>query len=202
MSPFEMLQAVLQARLPDALTTLKPPGDIRDLEPHFPSLTAEVREELSALYRWHDGQQAGQPGLLFGLRFLPVQEVLREYQQIRELPPLSYEASWPPHAAYVSGNRERIPLFSDFSGNYLSLDLDPDREGRRGQIVVEGVDQRTVVAISSSITDLLSWFTSALQAGNYDYTDHGHCFGELNLKHPRSTHLLDVLAELPLPLGA
>jgi cell wall assembly regulator SMI1 len=93
----------------------------------------------------------GATGAFFGLVFLPLEEVMREWAFWRaaEHDPLSGQnaavlatmASVPPgwiQSQYAC--RGWIPLMSDRTGNYVGVDLDPGPGGARGQVIVFGRD--------------------------------------------------------------
>jgi cell wall assembly regulator SMI1 len=44
-----------------------------------------------------------------------------------------------------------IPLFSDFGGNYIGIDLDPDTNGKKGQIINFGRDEEKMLVIADSL---------------------------------------------------
>jgi cell wall assembly regulator SMI1 len=44
-----------------------------------------------------------------------------------------------------------LPIFSDLSGNYLGIDLDPDIEGREGQIINFGRDEEEMFVLADNL---------------------------------------------------
>lgn len=50
-----------------------------------------------------------------------------------------------------------IPLLSDFGGNYIGIDLDPDTEGTKGQIIIFGRDEEDMMVLSNSWEEFLDW---------------------------------------------
>lgn len=93
----------------------------------------------------------GATGSFFGLMFLPLEEVMREWAFWRaaEHDPLSGQnaavlatmVSVPP--GWIRGQyacRGWVPLMSDRTGNYVGVDLDPGPGGARGQVIVFGRD--------------------------------------------------------------
>ncbi|MDO4229357.1 MAG: SMI1/KNR4 family protein [Capnocytophaga sp.] len=48
-----------------------------------------------------------------------------------------------------------LPLFSDYGGNYLGLDLDPDSRGTKGQIINFGRDEEDMLVYAESLEKFL-----------------------------------------------
>jgi cell wall assembly regulator SMI1 len=46
-----------------------------------------------------------------------------------------------------------LPLFSDHAGNHIGIDLDPDINGTRGQVIIYGRDEDKLLVVSNSLTD-------------------------------------------------
>lgn len=44
-----------------------------------------------------------------------------------------------------------IPLFSDYGGNYIGVDLDPAPAGKRGQVIVFGRDEEDMFVVADSL---------------------------------------------------
>lgn len=60
-----------------------------------------------------------------------------------------------------------IPLISDFAGNYIGIDLDPDLNGTHGQVIIFGRDEEHMIVLANSWDDFLDWNLSLIgQQGN------------------------------------
>ncbi|WVF66238.1 hypothetical protein IAT40_000978 [Kwoniella sp. CBS 6097] len=155
---FHRLRNALANSFPELLETLNGPAN-----PHMLAafeaelgctLPRAVRESLLAV----DGQDpeatgtiAGSGGLFFGLHFLPLEEIMREWafwRQAEHDPTagdnaavLATMASVPPNwIKKLYACRGWIPLLSDRTGNYVGIDLDPGSNGAWGQVIVFGRD--------------------------------------------------------------
>ena len=150
---FDRLRASLTQSFPELLETLNgsvDPALLAAFEREIGSpLPLAVRDTLLIA----DGQDldSGCAGLFFGLYFLPLDEVIREWQFWRraERDPeagqnpaiLATMASVPP--SWIKGLyacRGWLPLISDRTGNYVGVDLDPGPGGSYGQVIVFGRD--------------------------------------------------------------
>lgn len=44
-----------------------------------------------------------------------------------------------------------VPVFGDYGGNFIGVDLDPDREGKKGQVINFGRDESDMVILAESL---------------------------------------------------
>ena len=150
---FHRLRNALVDSFPELVETLNPPVD--------PALLATLESELGHplpspvrdTFLIADGQDFQSSstigGLFFGLYFLPIDEVMREWAYWRqaEVDPaagtnpavLATMSSVPPHwIKSLYACRGWLPLLSDRTGNYVGIDLDPGPGGSWGQVIVFG----------------------------------------------------------------
>nr|ODO04345.1 glucan synthesis regulatory protein [Cryptococcus depauperatus CBS 7855] len=154
---FHRLRKALSNSFPELLETLNSHADLTLLSTFEAELGCPlpkaVRESLAVV----DGQDmeaigniSGSGGLFYGLYFLPLEEMMREWAFWRqaELEPsstsravLATMASIPPrYIKQLYTSRGWIPLLSDRAGNYVGVDLDPGQDGAWGQVIVFGRD--------------------------------------------------------------
>lgn len=50
-----------------------------------------------------------------------------------------------------------IPLISDFGGNYIGIDLDPDSNGTKEQVIIFGRDEEDMIVLANSWGEFLDW---------------------------------------------
>lgn len=48
-----------------------------------------------------------------------------------------------------------LPMFSDYGGNFIGFDLDPDKNGTKGQIIIYGRDEEKMVVLADNLNDFL-----------------------------------------------
>lgn len=77
-----------------------------------------------------------------------------------------------------------IPLISDHGGNYIGIDLDPDVNGTKGQVIIFGRDEEEMMVLANSWEEFLDW--------NIQFIDQG---GE---KLKSNYHLHDVYRKLKI----
>ena len=78
-----------------------------------------------------------------------------------------------------------IPFISDEGGNYIGYDLDPGKNGRKGQIIIYGRDELENVLIGNSLTDFLTKISDDLLFNDGKYLiNRNHLFD--NIKRMKS----------------
>ncbi|KAG5647166.1 hypothetical protein DXG03_001121 [Asterophora parasitica] len=136
------------------------PQDLAQIEMQFGfALPSAIRES----YLCVDGQEAESAagcseGLFFGLKLLPLEDVLQEWRFWREVDDdpatganhrlRQVMQSIPPGWIRKEySQRGWIPLIADKVGNYVGVDLNPDESGSVGQVIVFGRDFDTKVVL-------------------------------------------------------
>jgi cell wall assembly regulator SMI1 len=154
------------------------PQDLAQIENQFGfALPAVVRES----YLCADGQEAESAagcseGLFFGLKLLPLEDVLEEWRfwrevdddpttgashQLREVM-MSIPPGW---VRKEYSQRGWIPLIADKAGNYVGIDLNPGENGSVGQVIVFGRDFDTKVVLwkGDGPTGWAKWLASFVE---------------------------------------
>lgn len=67
-----------------------------------------------------------------------------------------------------------IPLMSDFSGNYIGVDLDPDINGVKGQVIIFGRDEEDMIVLANSLEDFLDWNIELIAKGSEKLQSDSH----------------------------
>ncbi|KAH3664411.1 hypothetical protein WICMUC_005796 [Wickerhamomyces mucosus] len=111
------------------------------------------------------------------------------------------QQSIPPNSVRpVYANAGWVPLVTDFAGNHIAVDLDPDSNGSWGQIILFGRDYDTKFVVAKNWGEFLLGFAKDLGNGNYTINDEEEDFyggdGELIFKDKRSGRELPYLQAL------
>lgn len=56
-----------------------------------------------------------------------------------------------------------LPVFSDFGGNYIGIDLDPDSKGTKGQVINFGRDEQDMVVLAENLDNLFAKILAELK---------------------------------------
>jgi cell wall assembly regulator SMI1 len=76
-----------------------------------------------------------------------------------------------------------IPLFSDYGGNFIGIDLDPDKNGKKGQIINFGRDEENMFVLGNDLNDFFDLILKEIKKPEGKLLD-------------SETHLHDILKEL------
>ncbi|MCM3339851.1 SMI1/KNR4 family protein [Paenibacillus sp. MER TA 81-3] len=127
----------------------------------------ELPQDFKALYAMNDGENDKEDsGIFYGLNFMPLQEVEREWRIWTDLLDSMDEGeilqcsrnciSYPEQAIKdIYADKRWIPFINDFGGNFIGMDLDPDTHGTEGQIINFGRDEDEKIVIADSLKDFI-----------------------------------------------
>lgn len=208
MQTLHTLENWLKKHLPEVAADLQPGASDAALQRVASALGIALPEDFQQLYRWHDGQtMAVNAGPWYGLNFLPLARVQSECEMwretLREIDPDTLadlndgmQSTPPGHVKKQYGNPLWIPFAYDWGGNYLGLDLDPDTQGTKGQVINFGRDEERKIAVAPSLTAFVGWLVSELEAGNFHLQEEDDGGRSFNTLRPAQFHFLDSLATL------
>ena len=156
---------------------LAPGADEEEIKRLEHILDVTLPEEVRASYRWHNGGYRVQ--LVTHMRILPVEDIIKIWQMLRELLDDDDWASQPPHyftneivlrSGWQPGpiqpvwwHQGWIPLGMDNAGNLSCLDLAPAPGGAVGQILDWDHECGPSQVLFSSFHQLLRAFADQLE---------------------------------------
>lgn len=70
-----------------------------------------------------------------------------------------------------------IPILSDFGGNYIGIDLDPDTNGTKGQVIIFGRDEEDMFVLANSWDEFLDWNLDLIQNSGEKLKKEQHLHG-------------------------
>lgn len=76
-----------------------------------------------------------------------------------------------------------IPIFSDFGGNYIGMDLDPDIKGKKGQIINFGRDEENMFVLADNLREFFDFIIQEIKKPS-------------SILLNSESHLHDILKEL------
>lgn len=198
------IKAALRDQLPELERSWRPPAALEAIVEAEQALGVRLPDEVRQLYGLHDGQEEDGPGLFFGLPFLPLEQMVAEWQSWASLADEYADEGW--HYSVPAGwIQERyihlpwVPISKDWGGNHLGVDMGPGEHGVTGQMINFGRDEETKYVIAESLGELLQWIAHEAEAGNYTISRDE---GDVSWSHGQQgeLHFLDALKQLPLPL--
>jgi len=139
----------------------------------------ELPSDFRAIYKVHNGQDAGEDGLLVGEEILAIDRIADEWIIWKEL--LDADTFCDENGSFVSAPDEGvkndwwnpgwIPVTYDGAGNHYCVDLDPDESGTYGQIIRmwHDSDEREIVA--ESMKDWMQQYVQDLEDEKFYYSN-------------------------------
>lgn len=67
-----------------------------------------------------------------------------------------------------------IPIFYDYGGNFIGMDLDPDEKGTKGQIIVFGRDEENMFVIADSLEQFFDLAIREMKGASNPFTGKIH----------------------------
>ena len=171
MTAFPALMDALETLSPLVRSLLAPgaaPEAFREVTSLLPSPPPEA---WTKLYRAANGEQIDYgEGFLFGMRFLPLHDVRAVLEEAQGLIEAGYVDDWDemedPRVKQDSPSLALLPIFDDFCGNYLGLDLDPGPRGQYGQVVIFGADYFGAEYVQPDLDSFFIWVEAQVQRGD------------------------------------
>ncbi len=165
------IEAWLDENKPHLLETFCPPASAEAIAAAQQTLGVELPDDWVDLLRLHDGQEPDAP-MIATCSLLPLGEVVSERARLVEL----FRDAGPVDESAVDAGVKKvaytpawIPIGRSARGrDILCLDLDPDRGGRRGQVVLVAVDDDARNLVAASVADLLAQYFEAAQNGELE----------------------------------
>ena len=134
-------------------------GHVLEIEKN---MNVQFNNELKIWFRLIGNAKFGIDGFLAGMEIYSADEMFEEWKSWREfdgdknLNNSIYYSSSPEGAVRCRyTNPKWIPLAHDYCSNYIGVDLDPDINGKVGQIIDFGRDENNKKVIANSIKEYL-----------------------------------------------
>lgn len=153
----------LKKKFGDAVVPLLPGNAEEDVLAVFELHGAKPVEDFVSLYRycngndlevWLESMEAGLPAYahITGYPLMNLREIQLETEEAGREVKSSEEVQSIPEG-FVKGNvmlSQKIPIYHDGGGNFIAIDLDPDKKGQYGQIIEVDLkyNDRAVLAVS------------------------------------------------------
>lgn len=165
--------------------------EIKELER---AIGVAMPSDLVELYQVHNGEASNVPGLFFGMRFLPLSEILSEWQAASEHS--MAERQFTEIAADGANfNSKWIPFAADPNGNLLVMDMDPGKKESPDQVIGFSRDGQTQIVVARNVQELMEFLSRSIQEGCYAIGGETWSYGAAS-----QVTFLDALKEIPLPV--
>lgn len=67
-----------------------------------------------------------------------------------------------------------VPLFHDFGGNYIGIDLDPAENGTQGQVIIFGRDEALMPVLANDLPSFFEWILAEIGRRPQLFTSENH----------------------------
>ncbi|WHI47660.1 SMI1/KNR4 family protein [Microbulbifer sp. VAAF005] len=159
----------LKKNAPQIYDALNPPATGTEIEKLESVIGYKLPRDLYELYKIHNGiKSSAIANLVYGLQFLPISDVITNIELQLHYGKLPLKHADPGiKSDSFDFSTKRIPIGDDCSTCTLYVDLEADKNGSNGQIVLLEYDSKSAFLRSPSITNMYSQFASDLESGKY-----------------------------------
>lgn len=170
-------EAWLERHMPDAYWDLAGPATSDLIADSQELMGVTLPPELVESYRVHNGQRGQANGIVGNWRWLPLAEVVREWQLWTDMQRMGAFVEWTPRPDLGIKadwwNPRWVPFTADGQGNHHCLDFDPDTAGggRAGQVIVVYSDNDVRQVLAPAFNRWLEMIVVNLEAERYALED-------------------------------
>lgn len=158
----------LKTNAPEILKTLNGPASNADLELLENHTNSVLPDDFKSSLLVHNGQSIDGPALLNLHMLLPVEQIVEAWDMHKEVfESTDFEgigAEEHPKVKSDLWNTSWIPFTSDFAGDYMCVDLDPNVSGHIGQVFLKGDDHPARTCLARSYNSWLQKLAAAMTA--------------------------------------
>ncbi len=167
-------------------------------------LQLSLPEEVKELYRMNDGDNSSNVedvyvGTFLAFEFLSIERIIEVHNDWKQFNNLFDDqeysgSSFPEGAIKIQYTNEKwIPIFKDGASNYIGIDLDPDANGTKGQIINFGRDEDDKFVIANNLNSFLEYIKTKIQSGECDEAIIEEGVDEYGYGLKPESHLIDDL---------
>jgi internalin A len=168
---------LLKNKIPDLYKNLNPPIQQKELDEIlaiYKSNNLEIPKDLIEIFKINNGEKGGEVSqcigfFLQGLYKNSIPTYLFEDMEDRYNEIFSLPKGWVKTKYHC---RKWFPFCSDGIGGSLCVDLDPDTNGKSGQIISFNRDDYGRVVFANSIPDFLKALIRKLENDDFTYTEY------------------------------
>lgn len=170
---WKRLDALLAKLAPAVRKSLRSPSKKRAITDLEKKIKRFLPDDVRASLACHDGQADVGGGCVFGYRLLPVKCIVAYWELSRghdgdAVPNKRIRSSPNGAVQYCESHPGWIPLVADWNGNYIGVDLVPNLDGQRGQVIVFGRDESNHCVLAATWGEFLANYADDLSDGNFE----------------------------------
>lgn len=170
---WKRLDTLLAKLAPPVYKALQRPSKIRPIAELEKTIGRSLPDDVKDSLLCHDGQADKAGGCIFGNRLLSVDDIAACWELNRghehDAVPQKRIRSFPAGAVQVCESHPGwVPLSADWTGNYIGVDLAPNLDGVRGQVIVFGKDESYHYVLAPTWGEFLANYADDLRDGNFE----------------------------------
>lgn len=132
-------------------------------EPDLFSVIEEIVEEklpddFQTLYSISNRETGEDHGVVFRLEFMDLKSIVHELKYAKSSPSEELEdvTSYPEKAVKLRLYHYKwLPFLTDGCGNYIGIDCDPQVNGKKGQVILYGANERVLAVLANNLYSFL-----------------------------------------------
>jgi cell wall assembly regulator SMI1 len=160
-----------------AARSLKPGLDAAEIRQRLRFVPGYVPREVYTLYQWHDGQDASFDQLVPGLRFVPLDDALRERRHLLALP----LALGPPACVMPFWDRRWLPVLSFQDHHWVAtMGTSPAETAVFFERILEDPDP---VRVQASLAAFMAEAAACFESGAFFINDEGELDQDRSAAH-------------------
>ena len=169
----------VEEKAPQLPPMFRPPASEVQVAEAERQLGLTLPPALRVLYRLADGQPEGAATLLDAFSWMRLDEVLERAAFLNEFFPDGLNEEDPDHAPIQADAGIRptwwwpkwLPIMANGGGDYLCVDLDPEPDGHRGQLIAYFHDETYRSLVARGFEELIESVANGLASGTFDLVD-------------------------------
>lgn len=176
------IQLEFDKKYPQMTATLNAGATENDFSKLEKIINKDIPIELKDFYRIHNGQQQTNLAFFDGDRLLSLEGIIQEWQNWYNVIPEIEQQDIKDYGCIIRSSPEKgikndwwnkswIPITSNGCGDCYCIDLDPDAEGKYGQIIRMWHDDALRELVAGSFRDWIEKYILDLQANKYEFSD-------------------------------
>lgn len=171
---WEAYKVQVKLKLEGADFKFNSPANLKEVSQWEMVLKQELPEELLELYKIGNGQAEDGQSIIKGFSLMPIVNAAREWQKADNMiAKIKIPNTAKGSVKQEIWNTKWIPFASDPGGNFLCIDLDPEKGGHAGQVIAVYFEAGIREVISPSVKEYFSQAEAGLKSGKLGFDAFG-----------------------------
>ncbi len=165
----------INSKIPELYRGLNSGADEADICNIESKMRVLLPQQLIELYKENNGDDENLIcGIIMGFHFYSIDEMYSEWKTWKDIssnPDFmnGYKGTSTPenYIKKMYANPKWIPICGDGSGNHIGIDLDPDVNGKSGQIITFGTDESNKIVIAEDLNSFFERLTRIVNSNHF-----------------------------------